>query len=220
MQFLLPAPPHKINGMNRRRLLASLLVGGAVAWGMLLAPLQWPRATLPAPRDRTPSSPTLFLSPDAKHLVTVHFYVPPDRLEGGNRGSATLWDAASGQRVAVLTDREILINSVTFSPDGAVIAGRQENGTIRLWDRSTGKLLRTIADHPEKDVHPNAQIVYAPDGRILVQVGQNWTLMRYVDTGKVAFDFRPRLGDCSSGTINHQGYYLAAGKRTAVVVRG
>src|SRR5262249_44583976 len=206
-----------IDGMNRRRLIASLLVGIAVGWGMWLAPLQWPRATLPAPKD-TNSALGLFFSPDASHLITGHFH-PFSGDPPGNLGSANLWATASGTRLAVLTNRRRLINSAAYSPDGATIAGRQEDGKILLWDRATGKLRDEIWNDALADAHPNAQIVYDAEGRLLFQVGQNWTLMRYVDTGKVAFDFRGEIRDLTSGTINHQGFYLAAGKRQAVVVR-
>lgn len=203
--------------MNGRRLFASLLLGVAVGWGMWLAPLQWPRATLPAPKDAT-SALGLFFSPDTRHLITVHFH-PYQGDPPGNLGSANLWNTASGARVAQLTDRERLINSVAYSPDGATIAGRQERGQILLWDRATGRLRDQIWNDALKDAHPNAHIVFNSEGRLLFQVGQNWTLMRYVDTSQVAFDFRSEVSKLSSGTINHQGFYLAAGNRQAVVVR-
>src|SRR5262245_13404494 len=202
--------------MNYRRLVASLLVGIAVGWGMWLAPLQWPRATLPPPHDANPSA-NLFFSPDGRELVTVHLQHGIWKDTIGNLGGARLWNVQSGRCISILAERTRLINSVAFSPDGLTIAGRQEDGRVFLWDRPSGKLLREI-DRID-DVHPNAQIVYAPDGRLLFQVGQNWTLMRYLDTGKVAFDFRGEGAALTIGTINHQGFYLAAGKNRAAVVR-
>src|SRR6266581_4877014 len=104
--------------MNRRRLIASVLVGAAVTWGMFLAPVQWPRATLPAPKRVNPA-PSFFFSPDSRHLVTVHLQPSPERARPGNVGCAQLWDAGNGKLLAVLTNEERLINSVTFSLDAS-----------------------------------------------------------------------------------------------------
>src|SRR5262249_36521612 len=97
----------KINGMNRRRMFASLLVGVAVAWGMFLAPLQWPRATLPGP-ERVNPTPSFFFSPDSLLLVTVHLQPRPEQGVSGNFGCARLWDAVNGKLLAVLTNEQRL----------------------------------------------------------------------------------------------------------------
>jgi WD40 repeat protein len=208
-----------MHGMNVRRLVASLLVGAAVGWGMSLAPLARPRATLPPPRygDQPPSC---FFSPDGRHLVRSHLVGGPIGVERGpgNVGTACLWDVARGEQIAVLRAPKRLINSVTFSPNGTAIAGRQEDGKILVWDRATGTLRDEIWFEHLKEAHPNTQIVYADDGGLLFQDARDWTTMRHVGTGKVAFDFRPHVRDCGSATVNFQNFYLAAGNRQAVVV--
>lgn len=206
--------------MNRRRLIASLLVGAAVAWGLSLAPLARPRATLPPPRFAG-AVPQVFFAPDSKHLVTVHLITPQGMWIGGHfagAGTAHLWDAETGMHIAVLREPKRLINSVTFSPDGTAVAGRHEDGRILIWERATGAVREEIWNDHLKKAHPNTQIVYTDDGGLLFQDAQDWTVMRHVDTGKAAFDFRPQLRDCDSGTINFQSFYLGAGNRHAFVV--
>jgi len=207
--------------MSRRRLLASFLVGAAVLWGTLLAPLNRPRVTIAAPADGNPA-PALFFSPDSSQLVTVHFqrFHVGEEPFTGNHGSARVWDVASGQLVATLTDRDRLINSVAFAPDGSTVAGRQENGRIIVWNRSTGEM---VGEHAEdwlrRDAHPNTQVVYAPDGRLLYQNAQVWTRMHDVATGTLEFDFTEKKEPFNSATVRIQNFFLAAGTPGAVAFR-
>ncbi len=42
------------------------------------------------------------------------------------------------------------VNSVSFSPDGARIASASEDGTIKLWDATSGEELRTLKGHTDR----------------------------------------------------------------------
>ena len=72
------------------------------------------------------------------------------------------------------------VSFVTFTPDGrAVISG--SDGTVRLWDASTGKEIRTLTGHP-----PGVTAAaLAPDGKTLAVACQDKTLRLWdVATGK------------------------------------
>jgi WD40 repeat protein len=53
--------------------------------------------------------------------------------------------------------------SLASSPDGRTIAGGDIRGTIRIWDGTTGSLVRTIAAHSGSV----RSLAYAPDGKAL-----------------------------------------------------
>jgi hypothetical protein len=58
-----------------------------------------------------------------------------------------IWDIASGRPAAKIPASNILIDDVTFSPDGRWLASASGDGLVKLWDASTYKELATIKGH-------------------------------------------------------------------------
>jgi len=55
------------------------------------------------------------------------------------------------------------VNSVSFSPDGKVLASGGEDNTVKLWDVASGKLIRSINAH----IDAVNTVAFSPDGKIL-----------------------------------------------------
>ena len=73
-----------------------------------------------------------------------------------------LYDAHSGEALDLLNPmKEVL--SISFNPDGAMLAGGSRNGTIHLWDTTTGKEIKTLIGHNGRIV----SVAFNPDGRTL-----------------------------------------------------
>ena len=53
-------------------------------------------------------------------------------------------DAASGQLLATLQGHTGLVYSVALSADGQLVASGSFDGTVRLWEVSSGTFLRTL----------------------------------------------------------------------------
>ena len=95
-----------------------------------------------------------------------------------------IWDVASGQLARTfesLPDNTSF--SISFSPDGTLLADSGRDGRITLWDVASGKSVRSLPHGTHNDVH---DIQFSPDGKLLVSVGT---------------DYAVRLWEISSGQV-------------------
>jgi WD40 repeat protein len=63
------------------------------------------------------------------------------------------------------------VKSISFSPDGEVIASANSDNTINLWQRD-GKLIQTLKEHKSSV----SNIIFSPDGRTLVSSSSDDTI--------------------------------------------
>jgi WD40 repeat protein len=111
------------------------------------------------------------LSPDARSLAL------------GLEEHVQIWDVVTGTHRDITYDPSSLAKVVEFSPDGKRLASGAENGTIRVWDASSGTL-QLLADHPGGV--PVSCIAFSADHR-------------FIATG--AADVR--LWDAATGALKH-----------------
>lgn len=74
-------------------------------------------------------------------------------------------------RSRALTAHPGTVLSVTFSPDGALLATGSEDRTARLWDTGTGALARTLTGHAAAVNDAR----FSPDGTLLLTVSDDRT---------------------------------------------
>ena len=103
-----------------------------------------------------------------------------------------LWDVATRRTIAILdTDRNERVNSVSFSPDGTMLASGSDDG-VKLWDIATRRTIATL-----KDLHRAVAVVsvsFSPDGRILASRSSSEVRLWDVATRRTI------------GTLEHQGW--------------
>jgi len=108
--------------------------------------------------------------------VTRMSYSPDGITFGSARydGTIRLWDMEIGEQLLIINSEEV-IEDLDFSPDGRLIAsgGSYQNAYVRLWDASTGALLRTLAGHMDGVI----QILFSPSGYYLISASYDGQLI-------------------------------------------
>lgn len=62
------------------------------------------------------------------------------------------------------------VNSVCFSPDSVIIASGSDDGTVRLWDATTGRLVRELEGHGGQIL----SVRFSHDGKYLASSSDDW----------------------------------------------
>jgi WD40 repeat protein len=89
----------------------------------------------------------------------------------GEGHEVRVWRIGPGHNVSssfsVTTRHDDVIQHLTFSPDGNLLASAGYNRLIKLWDLKAGKLLHVLKDHSDSVY----SLSFSPDGTLLVSGG-------------------------------------------------
>jgi WD40 repeat protein len=117
-------------------------------------------------------------SPDGARVVTA-----------SRDGTARIWDSATGRTTHVLSYYPDLgtypglkygVNSAVFSPDGTRVLTGATDGSARIWDVETGKVLTVLAGH----TGGVSNALFSPDGRRIVTTSEPQFLDQLLSTHK------------------------------------
>ncbi len=116
-----------------------------------------------------------------------------------------LWDVNTGVLLHTLEGHEYKVSSVTFSPQGDMLASGSMDNSIKLWNVNTGELITTLgaglfftAGH-EKAVN---SVAFTPDGKYLVSGGADKNVKLWeLSTGKVLQTLTGHNGEITSIAI-------------------
>ncbi|GAB1540530.1 hypothetical protein NUACC21_31990 [Scytonema sp. NUACC21] len=107
----------------------------------------------------------------------------PDSLlqrSGSSSETSLQW-----QCIRTLIGHSSMVHTVAISPDGQAIASGSHDNTVKLWQMSTGKLVRTLGRWFSGHCNIVNAVAFSPDGRFLVSGSSDETIKLWdISTGK------------------------------------
>ena len=113
--------------------------------------------TLKNPKyGRMPSYASVQMSPKGDYLLAITY----------TGGEDQIWDIEHEQVLYDLAEKNDLLQTMSFSPNGKYIIGScRESKCVKIWDVKTGLCLMTM---PLKEVKSIDCLAFSPDGRTIV----------------------------------------------------
>ncbi|RPA86372.1 WD40 repeat-like protein [Ascobolus immersus RN42] len=126
-----------------------------------------------------------------------------------------LWEPAKSTKPLVrLQGHQKLVNHVSFSPDGLLIASASFDNLVKLWSAHDGKFIASLRGH----VAPVYQCAFSADSRLLVSSSKDTTLKVWdVKTGKLHKDLPGHQDEVYAVDWAPDGQKVASGGKDKAV---
>jgi WD40 repeat protein len=120
------------------------------------------------------------------------------------------WRREDGQLQRVITDIGAVVRSMDVSPGNGLLATGLLDGTIKIWDNETGKLVRSLKGHTDYV----SAVAFSPDNRFLVSsgAGRDRTIRVWdVTTGETLRTLGGHQDWVLSVAVSSNGRYIVSG---------
>jgi WD40 repeat protein len=124
-------------------------------------------------------------SPQGSRIVTASY-----------DGTARVWNAATGEEIAICCGHTDKVGSAAFSPEGGCIVTSSKDRSARIWEATTGKELAVLRGHD----HRLRGAEFSPDGNTILTVAFDKTARTWQLT-KASEAFSNPMPRVHDGTI-------------------
>jgi WD40 repeat protein len=123
-----------------------------------------------------------FAIPSSDSLNVPHFTPDGDQLvvRSPTAGAVDIRDVHPWPTEVTLVGHQQAVKGVNFSPDGTQVTSVSRDGTLRVWNASTGQELRTISAHPSA-----IDMAFAPRGNCVATGGRDGAKLWSVESGRL-----------------------------------
>jgi WD40 repeat protein len=170
-------------------------------------------AQIAALRGREGNALSGSFSVDGGRVLTVSCW--DGKADWWPDGTARIWDACTGEEIAVLrVDEEV--ESASFSADGGRVVTVSSGDTARVWDAHTGQEIAALRGHKG---HVNSVSFSADGGRVVTASHDRTACVWDARTGQEIATLRGHEGDVNSASFSADGgrVVTASDDRTACV---
>jgi dipeptidyl aminopeptidase/acylaminoacyl peptidase len=108
------------------------------------------------------------------------FWQPWITPENRMHAISTLREVVYGFNVKTLKGHRSYVTSVSFSPDGKILASASGDSTVKLWDVNTSREIKTLKGHRSYVT----SVSFSPDGKILASASSNKVKLWDVNSGR------------------------------------
>lgn len=142
----------------------------------------------------------LRFSPDGKSLAATGF-----------NKTAVVYDMVKGQQAMMLLGHEGRVTCVAWSPDGKVLVTGSDDGSIRLWNTTTGKQTGVKEGVHGRGSHGTGTttVGFFPDGKSLFSTGYDTTVHIWETSTLNELMPLEGHGDCVVANLSADGKLLA-----------
>ncbi|KAK9847015.1 wd40 domain protein, partial [Penicillium brevicompactum] len=115
-------------------------------------------------------------------------------------------ESAWSAEIQTLESHSNNVSSVVFSPDGNLLASGSRDGTVKLWNSTTGYLQSTLEGHSK----PVLSTAFSRDGALILSTSADHTLNIWDATGTLKHTLRGHSGSVFSGVFSSNCNIIAS----------